>query len=36
MNLVNTEATPIHRVLALVREEAARHGAAISGARWWV
>jgi glutamate formiminotransferase/formiminotetrahydrofolate cyclodeaminase len=31
MNLVNTEATPIHRVLALVREEAARHGAAISG-----
>lgn len=31
MNLVNTEATPIHRVLALVRSEAARHGAAISG-----
>jgi len=31
MNLVNTEATPIHRVLALVREEAARHGATISG-----
>jgi glutamate formiminotransferase/formiminotetrahydrofolate cyclodeaminase len=31
MNLVNTEATPIHRVLALVRDEAARHGAAISG-----
>jgi glutamate formiminotransferase/formiminotetrahydrofolate cyclodeaminase len=31
MNLVNTEATPIHRVLALVREEAARRGAAISG-----
>ena len=31
MNLVNTEATPIHRVLALVREEAARHGAAVSG-----
>lgn len=31
MNLVNTEVTPIHRVLALVREEAARHGAAISG-----
>jgi glutamate formiminotransferase / formiminotetrahydrofolate cyclodeaminase len=31
MNLVNTEATPIHRVLALVRAEAARHGAAISG-----
>lgn len=31
MNLVNIEATPIHRVLALVRDEAARHGAAISG-----
>ncbi len=31
MNLVNTEATPIHRVLALVREEAARRGAAIAG-----
>ena len=31
MNLVNTEATPIHRVLALVRDEASRHGAAISG-----
>jgi glutamate formiminotransferase/formiminotetrahydrofolate cyclodeaminase len=31
MNLVNTQATPIHRVLALVREEAARRGAAISG-----
>lgn len=31
MNLVNTEATPMHRVLALVRDEAARHGAAISG-----
>ena len=31
MNLVNTEATPIHRVLALVRDEAARHGAAVSG-----
>ncbi|MCC6652460.1 MAG: cyclodeaminase/cyclohydrolase family protein, partial [Candidatus Eisenbacteria bacterium] len=31
MNLVNVEATPIHRVLALVRAEAARHGAAISG-----
>jgi len=31
MNLVNTEATPIHRVLALIRDEAARHGAAISG-----
>src|SRR5205814_7674914 len=31
MNLVNTEATPIHRVLALVRSEAGRHGAVISG-----
>jgi glutamate formiminotransferase/formiminotetrahydrofolate cyclodeaminase len=31
MNLVNTEATPIHRVLALVRDEAKRRGAAISG-----
>lgn len=31
MNLVNTEATPIHRVLALVRDVAARHGARISG-----
>ena len=31
MNLVNVEATPIHRVLALVRDEAARHGASISG-----
>jgi glutamate formiminotransferase/formiminotetrahydrofolate cyclodeaminase len=31
MNLVNTQATPIHRVLALVREEAARRGAAIAG-----
>jgi glutamate formiminotransferase/formiminotetrahydrofolate cyclodeaminase len=31
MNLVNSEATPIHRVLALVREVAARHGAMISG-----
>lgn len=31
MNLVNTEATPIHRVLTLIRDEAARHGAAISG-----
>ncbi len=31
MNLVNTEATPIHRVLALVRAEAARWGAAVSG-----
>jgi len=31
MNLVNTQATPIHRVLALVREEAARHGTMIAG-----
>ena len=31
MNLVNTEATPIHRVLALVRSEAARHGTAVAG-----
>src|SRR5206468_11024442 len=31
MNLVNTEATPIHRVLALVRDEAARHGVQIAG-----
>src|SRR5215510_3875752 len=31
MNLVNVEATPIHRVLALVRDEAARHGALVSG-----
>ena len=31
MNLVDVEATPIHRVLALVRDEAARHGATISG-----
>jgi glutamate formiminotransferase/formiminotetrahydrofolate cyclodeaminase len=31
MNLVNVEATPIHRVLALIRDEAARHGASISG-----
>src|SRR5262245_42989167 len=31
MNLVNVEATPVHRVLALVRDEAARHGAAVSG-----
>jgi len=31
MNLVNTESTPIHRVLQLVRAEAARFGAAISG-----
>jgi len=31
MNLVNTEATPIHRVMALVRAEAARHGVQVSG-----
>jgi len=31
MNLVNVEATPIHRVLALIRDEAARHGAQVSG-----
>jgi glutamate formiminotransferase/formiminotetrahydrofolate cyclodeaminase len=31
MNLVNTEATPIHRVMALIRDVAARHGAAVSG-----
>ncbi len=31
MNLVDTEVTPIHRVLALVRDEAARRGAMISG-----
>jgi len=31
MNLVNTEATPIQRVLHVVRAEAARHGAAVSG-----
>jgi glutamate formiminotransferase / formiminotetrahydrofolate cyclodeaminase len=31
MNLVDTEATPVHRVLALVRDEAARRGAMISG-----
>ncbi|HUK62330.1 MAG TPA: glutamate formimidoyltransferase, partial [Dongiaceae bacterium] len=31
MNLVDTETTPIHRVLALIRDEAARYGAAISG-----
>jgi len=31
MNLVDVEATPIHRVLALVRDEAARRGAAIAG-----
>ena len=31
MNLTNIEATPIHRVLHVVRGEAARHGAMISG-----
>ena len=31
MNLVNTEITPIHRVLALIESEARRRGAAISG-----
>jgi glutamate formiminotransferase / formiminotetrahydrofolate cyclodeaminase len=31
MNLVNTAATPIHRVLSLIRDEAARHGTTISG-----
>ena len=31
MNLVNTEATPVHRVLALIHDEAARRGAAVSG-----
>jgi glutamate formiminotransferase/formiminotetrahydrofolate cyclodeaminase len=31
MNLINTEATPIHRVLDLVRSEAARHGATVAG-----
>jgi len=31
MNLVNTEATPIHRVLQVVRAEAARYGATIAG-----
>ncbi len=31
MNLVDTETTPIHRVLTLIRDEAARHGAMISG-----
>jgi glutamate formiminotransferase/formiminotetrahydrofolate cyclodeaminase len=31
MNLVNVEATPIARVLALVRAEARRHGAMVSG-----
>ena len=31
MNLVNTEATPIHRVLGLLRAEAARWGASVSG-----
>jgi len=31
MNLVDVESTPVHRVLALIRDEAARHGASISG-----
>ena len=31
MNLVDTEATPIHRVLAVIRDEAARYGTAVSG-----
>lgn len=31
MNLVNVEATPIPRVLALIHSEAARHGARVSG-----
>jgi glutamate formiminotransferase/formiminotetrahydrofolate cyclodeaminase len=31
MNLVDVEATPIQRVLALVREEAKRYGAQVSG-----
>jgi glutamate formiminotransferase/formiminotetrahydrofolate cyclodeaminase len=31
MNLVDTEATPIHRVLTLIRDEAARRGTMISG-----
>jgi glutamate formiminotransferase/formiminotetrahydrofolate cyclodeaminase len=31
MNLVNTEATPIHRVMALIRDVAARHGARVQG-----
>jgi len=31
MNLVDVQSTPIHRVLALIRDEAARHGAMISG-----
>ena len=31
MNLVDTEATPIQRVLTLIRDEAARRGAAIAG-----
>lgn len=31
MNLVDTQATPIHRVLTLIRDEAARHGAMVSG-----
>ena len=31
MNLVNHEATPLHRVFEMVRREAARYGVAISG-----
>src|SRR5580765_399260 len=31
MNLVDTEVTPIHRVLAVIRDEAARYGTAVSG-----
>lgn len=31
MNLVDVESTPVQRVLALIRDEAARHGASISG-----
>lgn len=31
MNLVNVEATPIPRVMALIHSEAARHGARVSG-----
>ncbi|MEO5988827.1 MAG: glutamate formimidoyltransferase [Candidatus Eisenbacteria bacterium] len=31
MNLVDVESTPVHRVLALIRDEAARHGASVSG-----
>lgn len=31
MNLVNTEATPIHRVMALIHDVAARHGVMVAG-----